>query len=203
MMKVAGSSETSVHIPDSTASHPRRHQSSTWRPNLRIWLKYIQLVLQWSWDRSVGMGNGLDKQAVGVRLPAGVRHFLFSPRRPDRLWDPFRLPVNGYRSPLPGIKATGTWSRPSSSSVKGKNARSYNSVPPPPYVFMMSGFLSIGTTSVPGHSIDRTRDLFYKPVLDDGKRRDTCQLSECPCSFLHGNESSVPRVISAFSCNAV
>jgi hypothetical protein len=43
---------------------------------------------------------GLDDRGVGVRVPVGSRIF-YSPRRPDRLWGPHNLLLNGYRGPFP------------------------------------------------------------------------------------------------------
>jgi hypothetical protein len=55
-----------------------------------------------SWDSSVSIatGYGLDDRGVGARVPVGSRIF-FSPRRPDRLWDPPNLLSNVYRGPFP------------------------------------------------------------------------------------------------------
>jgi hypothetical protein len=48
----------------------------------------------------IATGYGLDDR---VRVPVGVRIF-FSPRRPDRLWGPPNILLNGYRGLSPRVK---------------------------------------------------------------------------------------------------
>jgi hypothetical protein len=58
-------------------------------------------------DSVVGIATsyGLDDRGVGVRIPVESIIF-FSPRRPDRLWDPQRIQwVPGTLSP--GVQAAG------------------------------------------------------------------------------------------------
>jgi hypothetical protein len=65
------------------------------------------------WESVVGIatGYGLDDRGIGVRVPVVSRIFS-SPRRPDRLLDPFNLLYDGYRGLFPrevsgrGVKLT-------------------------------------------------------------------------------------------------
>jgi hypothetical protein len=56
----------------------------------------------------VGIATGywLDDRGVGIRVPVGSRMFT-SPRRPDRLWGPPNLLLNGYGGSFLGGKAAG------------------------------------------------------------------------------------------------
>jgi hypothetical protein len=84
------------------ASIPRLYVSAIATENQTISLpmqeKIIDTLTRRSRDRTVGIanGNGLEDREVGVRVPVGSRIF-FSPRRPNRLWDPTSLPSSGYR----------------------------------------------------------------------------------------------------------
>jgi hypothetical protein len=79
--------------------------------NLKFLITYIFCFLHlflWSRDSSVGIATGyrLGDRGVGVRVPVGSKIFS-SPYRPDRLWGPPSLLLNGYRGLFPAGKAAG------------------------------------------------------------------------------------------------
>jgi hypothetical protein len=85
---------------------------------IRNWSKHIcPPFINLSRDSAVGIatGYGLDSWGVGVPVPLGAK-FLFSPRRPHRVWAPPSLLSNGYRGSFPGGKAAGSWSWPLTSN---------------------------------------------------------------------------------------
>jgi hypothetical protein len=49
---------------------------------------------------SIATAYGLEDRGIGVRVPVGSR-ILYSPRRPDRLWDPPNLLSGGYQGSFP------------------------------------------------------------------------------------------------------
>jgi hypothetical protein len=71
--------------------------------------KYISVTLRSNYvrnNRCAEPGWRLDGRGVGVRIPVGAKIF-FSPRRPDRFWDPPSLLSNGYQGLSPGVKRQG------------------------------------------------------------------------------------------------
>ena len=55
----------------------------------------------------IGVSIRLRAGRSGVRIPAGTKDYPFPPERPDRLWRPSSLILNGYLIFFPGSKSPG------------------------------------------------------------------------------------------------
>lgn len=69
------------------------------------------------------VSNATKLEGTGVRIPLGVREFLFSPTRPDRLCGPPNLIFSWYPGYFSGVKRTGldvNHSSPSSAGFKNE-----------------------------------------------------------------------------------
>jgi hypothetical protein len=76
-------------------------------PPKRLQLFDIFSCNTWGSRRSrVGKASTLWAGRSGVWIPVGTR-FIFSPKRPDRLWEPPKLLFSGYQSIFPGINKPG------------------------------------------------------------------------------------------------
>ena len=54
----------------------------------------------------IGVATRIKDGLYGVQISADVRVFS-SPKRPDQVWGPSSLLLNGYRVSLPGVKRPG------------------------------------------------------------------------------------------------
>jgi hypothetical protein len=85
----------------------------------------------------IATGYGMDVRMIGVRLPAGAGNYPLHHRiQTGSGAHPASFPI-GSGSSFPGGKTAGAWSSPLTSTYcRGQRKYSYNSTPPPPYVFM-------------------------------------------------------------------
>jgi hypothetical protein len=89
----SSTTRTGKYLSECTASYPRRQSHFFVSYIHRHWVTYSEdyCTLR-SRDSAVGIATGywLDGRGIGLRVQVRVR-FFYSPRRPDRFWNPLSL----------------------------------------------------------------------------------------------------------------